>query len=309
MPHRIRCVALAGLVAAVVLLGALWAAGNRRPAADPEVARLDAMIAKLRPLQKPLGPPKGIDWLVTHPEPGQTFHQYLASRPVRPDAVRRILYVQPVGSMTPKQEEIVRRTAAFMECYFGLAVKVQPTLPLDAVPANAQRPSTFGGRQILTGYITNGLLKPRLPADAAAYIAFTAADLWPGEGWNFVFGEASLRERIGVWSLARQGDPEGGDEAWRLCLLRTMKTATHETGHMFGMWHCTAWECNMCGSNSLPESDRHPLALCPECLAKLCWCLNLEPDTHLRRVADFCAQQKLDPERQACEAALEQLKR
>jgi hypothetical protein len=26
------------------------------------------------------------------------------------------------------------------------------------------------------------------PADALAYLALTASDLWPGEGWNFVFG-------------------------------------------------------------------------------------------------------------------------
>jgi len=62
-----------------------------------------------------------------------------------------------------------------------------------------------------------------------------------------------------------------GEDAFRLCLLRTLKTATHETGHMFSMHHCTAYECNMCGSNHREESDRRPLWCCPQCAAKTCW--------------------------------------
>ena len=38
-----------------------------------------------------------------------------------------------------------------------------------------------------------------LPKDAFAFVAFTSSDLWPGEGWNFVFGQASMEGRIGVW--------------------------------------------------------------------------------------------------------------
>ncbi len=31
--------------------------------------------------------------------------------------------------------------------------------------------------------------------------------LHAGKGWNFVFGQASLQDRVGVWSLHRQVDP------------------------------------------------------------------------------------------------------
>lgn len=40
----------------------------------------------------------------------------------------------------------------------------------------------------------------------------------------------------------------------------------------------------MAGVNSLAESDRHPLWLCPECLAKLSWATGSSPGEHLRRV-------------------------
>ena len=126
-------------------------------------------------------------------------------------------------------------------------------------------------KQILTTHVLYEMLKPTLPDDAAACLALTSSDLWPGEGWNFVFGQASLRERVGVWSIYRFGDPDESQAAFRLALLRTIKVATHETGHMFSMLHCTMYECNMCGSNHREESDRRPLTLCPECVAKVAW--------------------------------------
>ena len=103
------------------------------------------------------------------------------------------------------------------------------------------------------------MLKPKRPRDAVAVLALAALDLWPGEGWNFVFGQANLTERVGVWSLYRNGDPELGADAYTLCLRRTLKTATHETGHMLGIAHCTAYACGMNGSNSR-GGERSPTA-------------------------------------------------
>ncbi len=151
------------------------------------------------------------------------------------------------------------------------------------------------------------VLRPRLPEDAAAYIAFTSADLWPGEGWNFVFGQASLRDRVGVWSIYRNGDPEAGPDEFRLCLVRTMKTGGHELGHMFGMAHCTAYECGMNGSNTLEEKDRRPLALCPQCVAKVCWATGAEPAERFRRLAAFCRQHGLGGEGRFYEESAAQL--
>lgn len=45
--------------------------------------------------------------------------------------------------------------------------------------------------------------KARVPADAYCLIAITLQDIYPGEKWNFVFGMASLNERVGLFSLAR----------------------------------------------------------------------------------------------------------
>jgi archaemetzincin len=88
--------------------------------------------------------------------------------------------------------------------------------------------------------------------------------------------------------MARNGDADGRREMRRLCAFRTAMTAAHETGHMFGMRHCIAYECGMNGSNHADERDRQPFEFCPECQPKLWWTLRLDPlarSRQLERVA------------------------
>ena len=281
---------------------------NEETKASPTPQELRPVIEKLRPLHTKLGKPGPGDWLTSHPEPGQTFDEYLECRPVRPRGKRHVIYIQPLGEFNETQRKIIDLTADFMGRYFNVPVEICKDVSLSVIPAKARRRHpTWGMKQILSTYVLHDLLRPRLPYDAAAYIAFTTSDLWPGEGWNFVFGQASLRERVGVWSIHRNGDPDESDAAFRLCLLRTMKTATHETGHMFSLRHCTAYECNMCGSNHRAESDRRPIALCPECLAKVCWSAAVDPIERYRSLAEFCKENGLEDEAAFCEKSIEAL--
>jgi archaemetzincin len=272
--------------------------------AEPE-DRLPAPFARLLPLHTKLGPPQPGDWLAEHPEPGQSYAQYLRSRPIRVDPRRRVIYVQPLGEFDTLQRKVLERTAEFLGIYFQLPVKVREGLSLDVIPATARREHpTWHVKQILSTYVLSDVLRPRLPANACAYIALTTSDLWPGAGWNFVFGQASLTERVGVWSIARNGDPHGDEAAFRLCLVRTLRTASHETGHMFSMAHCTCYECNMCGSNHREEADRRPLWLCPHCLAKLCHATGASPVKRFKDLAALSKREGLKTEQEFYEKSL-----
>ena len=216
-----------------------------------------------------------------------------------------MLYVQPLGQFDTVGRKVLDRTAEFLGIYFQLPVKVRKDLSLDVVPAEARREHPIWQvKQILSTYVLEKVLQPRLPEDACAYIALTTSDLWPGEGWNFVFGQASLSERVGVWLTYRNGDPHGEAAAFRLCLLRTLKTASHETGHMFSIQHCTLYECNMCGSNHQKEADGHPLWLCPCCLAKLCYATGADPAKRYKELAAFSKREGLEAEQKFYEKSL-----
>jgi len=259
-----------------------------------ETRHLMECIEKLRDFQRRLPAPGPHDWLANHPEPGQTFKEYLYCDPVTARGTRRIIYVQPLGEFDEAEKKILRLTADFMSRYFNLSVVIRTTLPLKNVPPWAKRyRSGLNTTQIRTTWVLTHVLKPRLPDDAAVYIAFTSADLWPGEGWNFVFGQASLNERVGVWSLWRQGDPSESEKEFRRVLFRTLKIATHETGHMFSMQHCTAYLCNMCGCNSREEADRNPLHVCCECMAKICHATGADPLARYKRLKEFCDENGL----------------
>jgi archaemetzincin len=230
-------------------------------------------------------------WDLVYPEHGQTFQEYLTSNPNIPRDPRRILYVRPLGDLTPAQLRIVELTAEYLEQFYGLPTRIAPALPMAHVPAPAHRFNSYlKTDQIQTGYLMDQL-KRALPDDAFAQIGLTASDLYPDEKMNFVFGQAMLRDRVGVWSLNRLGQPDQSEAEFRTTLARTLKIASHETGHMFSIPHCTKYHCIMNGALSLYEVDLHPFDACPECMAKICWATGSDPRERYQRLASFFSRQ------------------
>lgn len=265
---------------------------------DAESQSLGRAAERIKPLHQTKTKPAPGDWLAAHREKGQTFDEYRKSKPMRPNAVRTTVYIQPIGDFSETQKNLVRETVELMSRFYGLPTKKLDSLSLDIIPQDARRVHpVWGDKQILTTYVLQDVLKPRRPKDAAATLALTTSDLWPGEGWNFVFGQASLQDRIGVWSLYRYGTTEGGEEEINKFRRRMYKVALHETGHMFGIRHCIAYECAMNGSNHRAEMDGRPMWFCPECVQKVWWGCDVEPVDRYRALAEFADAYDLEPER------------
>src|ERR1051326_3339431 len=221
---------------------------------------------------QPVPVPGPNDWLAAHPESGQTFEQFQRSHPNRPGEQRRTIYLQPLGAFPPQQSPSLQKLRDYAAAFFQMDVKTIEPVSIGAGGFTSRTNSMTGKRQTLTGDVLRWL-KARLPADAFCLVAITMEDLYPEPSWNFVFGQASLTERVGVYSFARYdpafyGEARGRDSQ-ELLLRRSMKVLTHETGHIFGLAHCIYFQCVMNGSNHLQESDRRPLHLCPVCLRKL----------------------------------------
>ena len=247
---------------------------------------------RIRPLHETKRPNQPGDWLDRFPEGGQTFAQYVHLRHERPlrDSYS-FIDIQPLGEFDETQLQIAQKTQEFMGYFFGVPVRSLATRPMGEIPSHARR-SRKGEEQILTTWILDDILKPTRSDEAMAVIGLVTCDLWPGD-LNWVFGSASLQERVGVWSLHRNGNPRASADAFRLCLRRTLKTAVHETGHMLGIPHCAAFECCMNGSRSREESDRQPLEFCPECQPKIWWSCQADPVERCRQLLKFAEREGL----------------
>ena len=259
-------------------------------------ARLLTITDVITPFFEKMGPPKPMDWLATYREPGQTFKQYVEVSPAPPSPDRRVIYVLPLGKMSAGNTRVIEITAGYLQIFYGLDVKLLPakTLKRPARVSDFRINPVTKAEQIRTGYLLDEFLPPLAPSDAAVLMAFTNEDLFPDASMSFVFGQANREKRTAVWSLSRLDDhasPQG-------FLRRTIKIAVHETGHLFAIRHCTKYVCVMSGTNHLQETDSHPIDACPECTAKICWLLRLDPVERYNKLAEYCRRNGLTSESQ-----------
>lgn len=265
---------------------------NTAQTTDERAQKLLKIKDSVAPFFKPMGEPEEYDWLSRFQEPGQTFEEYLNAAPTLPTETRRVIYIQPLGEFTATQSKVLALVAEYMRAFYNLPVKLNPVEKLGNVPPELQRKNSASSpRQVRTTFFLDTKLPPMLPNDAAAFLCFTNEDLYPGDDWYFVFGQANLQTRVGVWSLQRLGEPDKSRKDYDRFLARTLKIAMHETGHMFTMLHCTKYQCLMSGTNGLHETDRRPLDVCPECMAKISWGMNYQARERYRRLAEFWKQQ------------------
>ena len=94
---------------------------------------------KLFPLADPLPAPRPGDWLAEHPEPGQTFDEYVQARPVRKSDTLTTIYLCLIGDFTEAQRRILDLTRDYLALFFDCPVKVHRQIPLASIPARAKR--------------------------------------------------------------------------------------------------------------------------------------------------------------------------
>lgn len=226
------------------------------------------------------------DWLAEHVEstPDQTFSDYVMARPNRPDASRHTICLQLVFAPgIPFSHDEVGRAGTFPQlasleaaaaAFFQMPVRWLSPIAMESLRPNVTSREARGfGTQWHAREVLSAL---RVPRDAFCLLAITMCDLYPRPEWNFVYGLANLSSRVGVFSFVRHdpcaGRRDRGQEEESQLLFRSTATLLHEVGHMFGLKHCTWFNCLMRGNNGDGvEHQRAPLHLCPVCLRKLHW--------------------------------------
>jgi len=210
----------------------------------------------------PAGKPGDGFEVAEHPEEPQPFDLYVRNKPNIPDGERRVIYLLPLGtfpSSAPKIPALVEIVRAF----YTLEVKTLPAVKMEdlLLDVTTRTNRGTGKLQLLSTDVLHWLTK-RVPDDAFGVVAITMVDLYPEPSWNFVFGQASFRERVAVQSFARQ-DPaffgEPREPGWETLSLER-----------------ATWI--VAGSNHQEEADRAPLHPCPVCLRKLHHAIGFDPE-------------------------------
>ncbi|KPK28392.1 MAG: hypothetical protein AMK69_08890 [Nitrospira bacterium SG8_3] len=247
----------------------------------------------------PVPVPKSGDWLAVHHETGQTFADFVAAQPDKPDRRRNKIYIQPLGQFAEDRSPPLEMLQAFGAAYFVMDVAILPAVTITGSEITIRTNSFSGKRQLLTGDVLI-LLQQRLPADAFCLMAITMEDLYPHPSWNFVFGQASPKKRVGVFSFARYDPAFYGEERRKdyqtILLRRSCRVLVHEMAHMFSLAHCIFFSCVMNGSNHLQESEARPLSLCPVCLRKLQFSIGFDVVDRYRALLLFYQKAGLDHE-------------
>jgi len=232
-------------------------------------------------------PPADGDWLAgpgVEDRGGQSVKQFLTDvgmggRPTArralmytPTRERATIYLVPVGPMDGSPPIDV--LCDFVQRWFQL-----PCVALHALVRPWHTRRNRGAVQTLTSDPLDALTSEKAARpDAFAVLGVTMSDLYPGDHFEFVYGEADQRRGVGIFSFARyhpcwarKTTPSGPltAEAASTYLRRCLKVVVHELGHLFQMQHCVFWECIMNGANHLGEFDAQPLRLCPADVRKL----------------------------------------
>lgn len=253
---------------------------------------IEGLIKVLSKNDKKLGKPIEGDWLFTRKEKGQSFIQYKNGSPLRVTDSKKVIYLQPIGNFDSLHYKLIYFTKDYLQIFYQLDVKILATLPNNIIPDSAKR-MMDGNEQIYAPYILNNLLINRIPKDAIVIMALTERDLYPNPSWNYVFGLASYKRRVGVTSLYRFCNYNINTTNYQIGLKRLINVSSHEIGHMFTLKHCINAVCAMNGSNNLSETDTKPNRLCSECTGKLAWNLNFNLYKRAVQLQDFFSKHKM----------------
>ena len=291
--------AVAALSVLAIGVGAAAKTGFERPSENERLRAIGNLFEEpeeLRPLYQPgeefapITLPGRGDWLTYHRETGQTFDEYRESGANRPDDYRKVIYLLPLGEFPEEESPPLAELRDYAAAFFQLEVRIMPAYHPHALEFGPRDNEQTGRRQLHSPSILAWLQK-RLPPDAYCLLGVTMEDLYPSPSWNYVFGQASLDERVGVYSFARY-DPaffgRGRPASWRdTALRRSCKVLAHETAHMFGLPHCIYFDCVVNGANHLDESDAQPQHACPVCLRKLRHAAGFDPVRRYDQLRDF----------------------
>jgi len=170
-----------------------------------------------------------------------------------------LIYFLPLGLI---EDEILTVLEQRLHQLLGWEIRRNAPMQMPMTAFNAAR-KQYEALQVMRA------VSEIIPADATRVLGIIEEDL-SIPMLTFVFGQAQLRGRIALMSLARLRQEFYRMPANKeLMMTRAVKEALHELGHTFGLVHCPTSTCVMTLANDIQHVDLKKSDFCGGCAVLL----------------------------------------
>jgi archaemetzincin len=207
----------------------------------------------------------------------QSLADYAKSNPNKPDSIKKVIYLLPLGDMSEDIAKLLNAETAYLEKFFQLTVKVLPRIPFnDIQKINSVKtrlnPAPSHGKlkgdnlnlteQIEGNSLMEHFVIPNKPADGIVILGITDHDLY-SQRYKFIYATSSLKGGAGLISTHRlQQNPYETQSNIR-------KAATKQIANAFSISNVKDYVCVMNFHNSVDELEMGVFYLSPIALEKL----------------------------------------
>jgi archaemetzincin len=170
-----------------------------------------------------------------------------------------LIYLLPVGST---EDEVLSVLEQRLHQLLDWEIRRGVTMQMPVAAFNAER------KQYEALHVMRAVAET-ISTDATRVLGIMEEDL-SIPMLTFVFGQAQLRGRVALMSLARLRQEFYGLPANKeLMMKRVIKEALHELGHTFGLVHCPTPTCVMTLANDIQHVDEKKSEFCGSCAVLL----------------------------------------